>query len=180
MHFSILSRSAAAGLCLAAFAAFADAAGPAEPAETEDEPVAVMDEQPIYDFFGKIDRLFSAGDTNAATEAFFEADDDPALAPFEELVRGSRLRFLLFTEQIELAKSTYLGELRTVPDKVSASRDIIYGYLLETGRADEALDWARTLLAQDLPQEMRFAATDWVASRLLAAGDQADDGVLGR
>lgn len=165
MQFRILSRFAAAGLCLAAFAS------PADTAPDPEEPVAVMDEQPIYDFFRKIDALYSAGDTNGATQAFFEADDDPALAPFEELVRGSRLRFLLFTEQVELAKSTYLGELRTVPDKVSASRDIIYGYLLETGRADEALDWARTLLAQDLPQDMRFAATDWVASRLLASGD---------
>lgn len=165
MQFRILSRFAAAGLCLAAFAA------PAVEPEEDGEPVAVMDEKPIYDFFQKIDELFSAGDTNAATKAFFEADDDPALKPFEELVRGSRIRFLLFTEQVELAKSTYLGELRTVPDKVSASRDIIYGYLLETGREDEALDWARTLLAQDLPQDMRFAATDWVATRLLANGD---------
>lgn len=156
-------------LAAAALAAAALACPAAEP--SEEEPVAVMDEQPIYDFFHKIDSLYSEGDTNAATKAFFEADDDPALKPFEEVVRGSRLRFLLFTEQIELAKSTYLGELRTVPDKVSASRDIIYGYLLETGRADEALEWARTLLAQDLPQEMRFAATDWVATRLLANGD---------
>ena len=166
MQFRVLSRSAAAALCLAAFAAAA-----AEPEESG-EPVAVMDDQPVYDFFAKIDRLFSAGDTNAATQAFFEADEDPALKPFEEIVRGTRLRFLLFTDQVELAKSTYLGELRTVPDKVAASRDIIYGWLLETGRADEALDWARTLLAQDLPPEMRFAATDWVASRLLAAGDE--------
>ena len=158
MQFRVLSRFAAAGLCLAAFAA------PAAEPEESGEPVAVMDDQPVYDFFAKIDRLFSAGDTNAATQAFFEADEDPALKPFEEIVRGTRLRFLLFTDQVELAKSTYLGELRTVPDKVSASRDIIYGWLLETGRADEALDWARTLLAQDLPPEMRFAATDWVAS----------------
>ena len=165
MQLRTLSRFAAAGLCLAAFAA------PAAEPEEGGEPVAVMDEKPIYDFFAKIEGLFSSGDTNGATKAFFEADDDPALKPFEELVRGSRLRFLLFTEQVELAKSTYLGELRTVPDKVSASRDIIYGYLLETGRADEALDWARTLLAQDLPQDMRFAATDWVATRLLANGD---------
>ena len=166
MTFRTLSRLSAAALCAAVLAAPA-----AEPPEEEEGPVAEMDEQPIYDFFHKIDALFSAGETNAATKAFFEADDDPALKPFEEIVRGTRLRFLLFTEQVELAKSTYLGELRTVPDKVSASRDLIYGYLLETGRADEALDWARTLLAQDLPQEMRFAATDWVASRLLAAGD---------
>ena len=168
MFLRSLFRFAAAGLCLAAFA------GPARAQEAEEgEPVAVMDEKPIYDFFSKIDALFSSGDTNAATKAFFDADDDPALAPFEEIVRGSRLRFLLFTEQIELAKSTYLAELRTVPDKVSASRDIVYGYLLETGRPDEALDWARTLLAQDLPSEMRFAATDWVSTRLLAAGDAA-------
>lgn len=162
-----LSRLAAAGFCLAALAA------PADTPEAESDPVAVMDDRPVYDFFARIDSLFSAGETNAATAAFFAADDDPALAPFEELVRGSRLRFLLFTEQVELAKSTYLSELRTVPDKVAASRDIIYGYLLETGRADEALDWARTLLSQDLPADMRFAATDWVATRLLASGDAA-------
>ena len=89
MFLRSLFRFAAAGLCLAAFAA------PAVEPEEDGEPVAVMDEKPIYDFFQKIDELFSAGDTNAATKAFFEADDDPALKPFEELVRGVEYRLRL-------------------------------------------------------------------------------------
>ena len=172
-------------VCVPVFCAFALAVGCSRKtadsvATTVEEDLAnpdvMFDESPMYDLFGKVDGILTSGRTNEATRVFAEALEDEAFAPFHQQMFSTFLRYLLFTEQVEEAKARFLGALRTAPDDAMPSQDLIYGYLLDNGDGDAALDWARTLMAQDLPLRIRAAATEWVASGCLAAGN--GDGAL--
>ena len=135
-------------------------------------PEVLFDDSKIFDLIRKVDGLHQAAQTNEANQVFFDALENPEFAPAADRVSNLMLRFMLFTEQTELAKAKFLALLRTAPEQALPSRDLIYGYLLETGSKEAATDWARALLAQDLPLEMRLTAADWVVNGLLTAGDR--------
>lgn len=161
--------------CAAALAAGCARAGDETAPDVEADlarPDVEFDENAIYSLFEKVDGLLSGGDTNEATRVFVEAVDDPAFAPAHDQLFATLLRYLLFTGQVEDAKAKYLAALRTEPDSALPVRDFVYGFLLNEGDLDGALDWARTLMAQDLPDEARASATEWLATGLLSKGDR--------
>ena len=132
-----------------------------------DEQEVVVDEAKIIDLIHTVDGLYKNAQTNAANQVFFDALENKELLPAAERISNLMIRFLLFSEQVEVAQSKFLALLRTAPDQVMTSNDLIYGYLLETGKQEAALDWARVLLAQDLPSEMRITAARWVLEAVL-------------
>ena len=136
-----------------------------------ENPDVVFDESPMYDLFQKVDGILSEGKTNEATRVFADALEDPSFGRFRVQMFSTFLRYLLFVGDIEGAKSRFLSALRTESDTAMPSRDLIYGYLLEKGDAEGALDWARVLTAQDLPLDVRGAASEWLASGYLSAGN---------
>lgn len=140
------------------------------------KPEVEFDDSVIFSLFEKVDGLLQSGDTNEATRVFLAAVDEPDFAPVRPQLFATLLRYLLFTGQIDEAKSRYLAELRVAPDNARPVQDYIYGFLLDTGDAAGALDWARALVAQDIPDDFRALATDWLATGLLSAGDR--DGAL--
>ena len=175
--------------CIPLFCAAVIAAGcgkkaeaPASPNPSSDvdealaRPELEFDEEAIYSLFEKVDGILCAGNTNEATRVFVEAIDNPEFAPAKQRLFTTLLRFLLYTDQVEEAKSRYLAALRTEPESALPAQDFIYGHLLNTGDRAAALDWARTLTAQDLPIEARTAAVEWLATGYLADGNR--DGAL--
>lgn len=141
-----------------------------EDAAVEDDAVP-FDDNVLFDLYVKIDETLQGGDTNGANKMFFDALEDPAFAPVSTQMFNTLIRYLLFTEQVELAKSRFLERLRIAPDEAMPTSDFIYGWFLERGRTEDALDWARALSAQDVPEQLRVRAADWLASGLLEAGD---------
>ena len=137
-----------------------------------DEQEIVVDEAKIIDLIHTVDGLYKNAQTNAANQVFFDALENKELLPAAERISNLMIRFLLFSEQVEVAQSKFLALLRTAPDQVMTSNDLIYGYLLETGKQEAALDWARVLLAQDLPSEMRITAAGWVLEGVLTSNPE--------
>ena len=141
-----------------------------EGAAVEDDAVP-FDDNVLFDLYVKIDETLQAGDTNAANAMFFDALEEPRFAPVSGQMFNTLIRYLLFTEQVELAQARFLARLRVAPDETLPASDFIYGWLLERGRTEDALDWARSLSTQDVPESLRVRAADWLASGLLEAGD---------
>lgn len=146
--------------------------GLAQEPELPPEEEEAVEEAPVYRLFEELDALFTEGRTNAVNARFAEAIEDPAFAEIRPNLFENYLVYLLRTEQIEEAKSVYLGAMRTDVELARPVSGFVYGYLSETGRSAEALDWARTLLAQELPDDFRMAATEWLATGLFATGDE--------
>jgi len=138
----------------------------AAPAEAPEDPDA-----PLYRLFEELDALFMDGQTNAVSKRLKAAVADPVFKPRADRLFSIFLGFLLQTGQIEEAKSEFLGALRTDPELARPCSGYIYGFLSETGDREGALDWARTLLAQEIPGDFRLAATEWLASGLVDLGD---------
>ena len=171
--FRLLSGALAAALV--ALPALADDPAPAaEPAAGEEgAPAAADPEEAFYRLFADPQEKFEAGDLEGVSAGFKAALADPVHAPNAPRIFSIYLGFLLQTSQIEEAKSVYLGALRTDPAWAEPCSGYIYGYLSETGDRAGALDWARTLLTQDVPESYRVSATEWLATGLLASGDRA-------
>lgn len=136
-------------------------------------PEVEVNDSICYDLFDRVNALLDAGSTNEANAAFSAALGDEAYAPFRSRLFESMIRYFVFTGQVDEARRTYLAELRTAPDNARPVRDYIYGYLLQTGDAAGALDWARAIAAQDVPDDFRVEATAWVFSGQLNSGDAA-------
>lgn len=136
-------------------------------------PEIEEDDSICYQLFDKINGLLEAGSTNEANAAFAAALKDKDYAPFQQRLFGSMIHYLVFTDQVEEARKAYLAELRTAPDNARPVRDYIYGYLLQTGDAEGALDWARAIAAQDVDESFRVEATSWVVDGQLNSGDTA-------
>lgn len=171
--FRLLSGAlAAAAIALPAFAD--DPAPAAEPAAGEEGSAAAADpEEAFYRLFADLQEKFEAGDLEGVSAGFKAALADPVHASNAPRIFSVYLGFLLQTSQIEEAKSAYLGALRTDPEWAEPCSGYIYGYLSETGDRSGALDWARTLLTQDVPEAYRVSATEWLATGLLSSGDRA-------
>lgn len=164
------------GALAAAFAVLPALAGDPAPAPSAD-PAAAADpadpEEAMQRLFADLQEKFEAGDLDGVADGFKAALDDPVHAPNAPRLFSIYLGFLLQTGRIEEAKAAYLGALRTDPERAEPCSGYIYGYLLETGDRDGALDWARTLLTQDIPETYLVSATEWLATGLLSAGDRA-------
>ena len=170
--FHLLSGALAAALV--ALPALADDSAPAPPAAAAGAESSPADpEEAMERLFADLEEKFQAGDLDGVAEGFKAALDDPVHAPNAPRIFSIYLGFLLQTGRIEEAKSAYLGALRTDPDRAEPCSGYIYGYLVETGDRDGALDWARTLLTQDIPETYLVSATEWLATGLLSAGDRA-------
>lgn len=130
-----------------------------------------FDDNVLFDLYVKVDDILQTGDTNAANAEFFAAMEDPKFEPVRGPLFSTLMRYLLFTEQVDEAKSRYLAELRTAPDRARPAWDFVYGWFLERDRRPEALEWARVLSVQDIPDDLRVQAIDWLASGLLLEGD---------
>lgn len=168
-----IAAATAAAMCSSGCGSKSDGSGSDAPkgSEADAETEVAFDDNILFDLYVKVDEILQTGDTNAANAQFFAAFDDPKFEPVLGQMFSTLMRYLLFTEQVEEAKSRYLAELRTAPDRARPSWDFIYGWLMDRGRRAEALDWARSLSAQDIPEDLRIQATDWLASGLLEDGD---------
>ena len=175
-HFNVCITLFCAALLAAGCGKKAESAASPDVEEELSRPELEFDEDVIYALFEKVDDILGTGATNEATRVFVEAIDDPEFAPARQRLFTTLLRFLLFTDQVEEAKSRYLAALRTEPEEALPAQDFIYGHLLNAGDRAAALDWARTLTAQDLPIATRSAAVEWLATGYLADGNR--DGAL--
>jgi len=171
--FRLLSGALAAAL-VALPALAGDSAPAADPAAGAEAAAPAADpEEAFYRLFAELQEKFEAGDLEGVAAGFKAALADPVHASNAPRIFSVYLGFLLQTSQLEEAKSAYLGALRTDPAWAEPCSGYIYGYLSETGDRAGALDWARTILTQDVPEPYRVSATEWLATGLLAAGDRA-------
>ena len=162
------------GALAAAFALLPAAAD--EPAPAAPDPAAAEEgadpEEAFHRLFAELEEKFEAGDLDGVAAGLKAALEDPAYAANAERLFSIYLGFLLQTGRIDEAKAAYLGALRTAPERAEPCSGYIYGYLLETGDRAGALDWARTLLSQDIPESYRVSATEWLATGLLSSGER--------
>ena len=138
----------------------------------EDEPLVEAEPNPLFDLFYKVDDLLTAGDKDAATAMIVGALDDAQYAKQRTDLATVVQRFLLFTEQDAKAREIFLQTVRTEPETARPGFELIHGYYLSKGQAEEALAWARELLEQPLPDDMRRTAVLWVLNGLLENGDE--------
>ena len=144
---------------------------PKTPSESEAVPAEVaIDDSILYDLFGEVDGLLMAGQTNQANARFTAALSDAAFKDLREPLFSSMIRYFLFTGQFDEAKTQYLNALRTDPEIARPGFDAIYGAYLEKGDAAGALEWARLLATQDIGDDLRMTATDWLLSSLARDG----------
>ena len=172
MHFRLPLLCALAAL-LASAPAFADDPAPASSPAAAAEDAAADPEEAFHRLFADLQGKFDAGDLEGVTAGFKAALADPVQAPNAPRIFPIFLSYLLQTAQLDVAKSEFLGALRTDPAWAEPCSGYIYGYLSETGDRAGAIDWARTLLTQDIPEAFLVSATEWLATGLLASGDRA-------
>ena len=168
--FHLLSGALAAAFL--ALPAVADDPAPAAPAADAAAEGAADPEEAFSRLFAGLEEKYEAGDLDGVAAGLEAALEDPVHAPNAQRLFSIYLGFLLQTGKIEEAKAAYLGALRTDPDRAEPCSGYVYGYLLETGDRAGALDWARTLLSQDIPEPYRVSATEWLATGLLSSGER--------
>lgn len=174
MHTRLPFLCALAALLASAPALADDPAPAAAPAAAGAESAAAADpEEAFYRLFADLQEKFEAGDLAGVTAGFKAALADPVHAPNAPRIFAIFLNYLLQTSQLDAAKAEFLGALRTEPAWAEPCSGCIYGYLSETGDRAGVIDWARTLLTQDVPEPFLVSATEWLATGLLASGDRA-------
>lgn len=136
-------------------------------------PDVEVSENDLQELYVRVSQTFDKGLTNEATQIFFNALADEKYASAQSPIFCNLIRYLLATDQLPLAQETFLKRLRTAPDDAIPAQDYIYGYLLDMGRHQEALEWAKALVQQDIPPTFRLAATGWLANGQLTGGDAA-------
>ena len=140
--------------------------------EPVDETLVEAEPNPLFDLFYKVDDLLTAGDKDAATAMIIGALDDAQYAKHRTDLATVVQRFLLFTEQDAKAREIFLEMVRTEPETARPGFELIHGYYQSKGQAEEALAWARELLEQPLPDDMRRTAVLWILHGLLESGDE--------
>lgn len=139
---------------------------PVEEEYVEAEP------NPLFDLFYKVDDLLTAGDTEAATDMIIGALDDAQYAKYRTDLATVVQRFLLYTKQDTKARELFLETVRTEPETARPGFELIYSYYRNMDDPASALAWARELLEQPLPDDMKRQATGWLLNGLLDAGDE--------
>ncbi len=157
-----------------------------KPAENEatdrDEVIEAMeldipiDESVLYDLYYEVDELIQAGQTNQANSAFVAALDSPDFEQLKEPLFNTMIRYFLFTGQFDAAKEQYLNALRLTPEIATPGFDTIYGAYMANGDVAGALDWAKVLATQDIGEDLRMTATDWLISSLFRNGKSDEMG----
>ena len=161
-------------LVLAAVPVLADDPQPVEVAQPDAEEALVEAEPDVlFDLFYAVDDLLTADKKDEATKLILDAMEDPKYAKQKTRLATVIVRFLLFTEQPDEAKKFFLETIRTEPELARPGFEIIYSNYLNSGDSESAIAWARELLEQPLPDDMRQTATGWLLIGLLS-GNQED------
>ncbi len=129
---------------------------------------------PLYDLFAAVDELLAAEDREGATRRMLAAMDDAQYAEHRPELFTTLIRFLLFTDQVELAQTRFLNIIRTEPELAMPGFDLIYGHYIRGGDPAATLDWARTLLLQPLTEPMIRPAQEWLLLALAEAGEHEE------
>ena len=173
---SILMTAAMAALMLGTTGCGKDKPAEANPGADASAAQAVMapevaiDDSVLYDLYYSIDDLIQAGDTNKANATFVEALGKKDYEQVRGPLFNSMIRYFLFTQQFDKAKEQYLIALRTMPEIATPGFDTIYGAYVEKQDVEGALDWARVLATQDIGEDLRLTATDWLMGSLFRNG----------
>ena len=133
-------------------------------------PEVAIDDSILYDLFGEVDGLLMAGQTNQANDRFITSLDKEEFKALRQPLFSAMTRYFLFTGQFDEAKTQYLNALRTDPEIAKPGFDAIYGAYVEKGDAAGALAWARLLATQDIGDDLRMTATDWLLTSLARDG----------
>ncbi len=153
-------------LALLAAVTFPASAADAEEPDAADALLEETEPNPLYALFYKVDDLLSQEKKDEATELILAGLDNPEYAKQKTELFTVVIRFLLYTEQTDKAKSIFLETIRTKPEMAEPGFDLIYG-MLHGADPEAALAWARELLEQPLTPAMRQTATSWIFDNLL-------------
>ncbi len=162
----------ALAVILGAFGCGKDKNNAAIKAEEADEIAQAMaldipvDDSVLYDLYNQVDALLQAGQTNQANATFVAALDSEDFESLKQPLFNTMIRYFLFTEQYDAAKEQYLNALRVTPEIATPGFDTIYGAYMAKDDVVGALDWARVLATQDIGEELRLTATDWLIGSL--------------
>lgn len=126
---------------------------------------------PLHDLYIAVDEKLEAGDKEGATAMILAAMDDAKFADHKSELFTTIVRYLLFTEQVDEAKTRFLNMIRTEPELAQPGFDLIYGHYVQQGDAAATLAWVRELMLQPLVPEMKRPAYEWLLVGLLDAGE---------
>ena len=129
-----------------------------------------IDDSVLYDLYYQVDGLLDAGQTNQANAAFTAALSSKDFDQLKEPLFNTMIRYFLFTEQFDLAKEQYLNALRVTPEIATPGFDTIFGAYMAKDDVAGALDWARVLATQDIGEDLRLTATEWLIGSLFRNG----------
>jgi len=143
-------------------------AAPAEPGEEAGEGQFVeAPANPLHDLYIAADEKLEADDKEGATQLMVAALDDEAYSEYKSELFTVFIRFLIYTEQLDEAKTRFLNIIRTEPELARPGFDLIYGHyaMKEDKEAQQA--WVRQLLLQPLADSMKRTADEWLLVSLL-------------
>ena len=170
-----LPRTALDALLLALPVLALPIAAPAQaeetPADAESDFVEV-EPNPLYELFYKVDDLLTGGDKEGATTMILGALNDVQYAKQKGDLARVVQQFLIYTEQVDKAREVFLETIRTEPEIARPGFEVIYTYYQNQGDTEAAVSWARELLEQPLPPEMKQTAAGWLLNGLLNLGDE--------
>lgn len=129
-----------------------------------------IDDSVLYDLYYHVEDLLKAGQTNQANTAFTAALDSKDYEQLKAPLFNSMMRYFLFTDQFDVAKEQYLNALRVTPEIAEPGFDTIFGAYMAKDDVAGALDWARVLATQDIGEDLRLTATDWLIGSLFRNG----------
>lgn len=133
-------------------------------------PEVAIDESVLYDLYYEVDGLIQAGDTNKANQVFVAALDNKDFGQLKAPLFNTMIRYFLFTGQFDAARTQYLNALRVMPEIAEPGFDTIYGAYVNNGDVEGALGWAKVLATQDIGDDLRMTATDWLITSLYKNG----------
>jgi len=141
---------------------------------TAEEMAVMVAENPTFDLYARIDALLMEDKKEEARAAFEKALADPAFAPYRRDLYTAYLRFMVNSDMLDAAKTSFLNMVRAEPDNAMPGFDLIYGHYTRERRTAEAVEWVNMLLEQPLTDAMRRQAFEWLCIGLMELR-QADE-----